>query len=200
MPTGYTAEIEKGIDFKTFVLRCSRAFGACIVQRDDNSEILPQLQESDDHHEKGIITAKNELNVLEGLTPEEQTLNAEVEFKKEVADHHESKTKNQQLKYKYERMFEKAKDWKPPTSEHMGLKEFMIEQLKSSLKFDIHDYDNNHLWKEPELKTGETWIEKKIEACRWSLQYHLKEDVKEKARIKDGNEWITQLFDCLKDD
>lgn len=37
MPTGYTADLmEKGMEFKPFVLQCARAFGALITMRDDS--------------------------------------------------------------------------------------------------------------------------------------------------------------------
>lgn len=35
MPTGYTADIKDGIDFKTYAMNCARAFGACVMLRDE---------------------------------------------------------------------------------------------------------------------------------------------------------------------
>lgn len=41
MPTGYTAAIADGIDFKTFAMNCTRALGACVTLRAS----LPTTQE-----------------------------------------------------------------------------------------------------------------------------------------------------------
>jgi len=40
MPTGYTTDIYNGKDvsFRDFALNCARAFGACIMQRDDPAD------------------------------------------------------------------------------------------------------------------------------------------------------------------
>lgn len=42
MPTGYTADIKDGITFRDFALRCARAFGATIMQRDEDISIPPR--------------------------------------------------------------------------------------------------------------------------------------------------------------
>ena len=34
MPTGYTADIKDGIDFKTYAMNCARAFGARVMLRE----------------------------------------------------------------------------------------------------------------------------------------------------------------------
>ena len=49
MPTGYTTDIYNGKDvtFKDFALKCARAFGACIHQREDNIDDLPKLKKHD---------------------------------------------------------------------------------------------------------------------------------------------------------
>ena len=50
MATGYTMDIYDGknVSFEDFCLSCARAFGACILQRDDNTSIKPQLQKASD--------------------------------------------------------------------------------------------------------------------------------------------------------
>lgn len=47
MPSCYTSDIADGKDvsFNDFVLKCARAFGACIEQRDDNANDKPKLIE-----------------------------------------------------------------------------------------------------------------------------------------------------------
>jgi hypothetical protein len=49
MPTGYTAMIEEREDvtFREFALTCARAFGACIMQRDNSLAEPPKPREVD---------------------------------------------------------------------------------------------------------------------------------------------------------
>ena len=59
MPTGYTADIYEGNDvsFRDFALKCARAFGACIEQRDDDANDKPKLIEKtkDNYHIKRLM-------------------------------------------------------------------------------------------------------------------------------------------------
>lgn len=50
MPTGYTADVADGkiTDFVEYALQCARAFGACIMLRDEPiSSEIPEFQPSD---------------------------------------------------------------------------------------------------------------------------------------------------------
>ena len=66
MPTGYTADIKDGISFQTYALNCARAFGACVMLRD----------EPGDYHLKAMEKARNALAKLESLTHEKCVLEA----------------------------------------------------------------------------------------------------------------------------
>ncbi len=53
MPTGYTQAIvdNPNLSFKSFVLQCSRAFGALVTMRDDdNNAPIPDEIKPDDYH------------------------------------------------------------------------------------------------------------------------------------------------------
>ena len=63
MPTGYTAGVATGEikDFKTYALQCARAFGACIMLRDEPmSDEIPEFKPSD-HYEKSLAKATADL-------------------------------------------------------------------------------------------------------------------------------------------
>ncbi len=48
MPSGYTENIYYGkkVAFKDFALGCARAFGACVMQRDDPADVKPKIRQS----------------------------------------------------------------------------------------------------------------------------------------------------------
>ena len=61
MPTGYTEDIYNGKDvtFKDFALKCARAFGACVHQRDDDANDPPKLREPNTgYYEERLKKAK----------------------------------------------------------------------------------------------------------------------------------------------
>jgi hypothetical protein len=73
MPTGYTADIKDGIDFKTYAMNCARAFGACVMLRDEpgGGERIPDAFEPSDYHLKAVEKARVELAALDAMTPAE---------------------------------------------------------------------------------------------------------------------------------
>ena len=71
MPTGYTAEVQKGISFDKYALNCARAFGALVSMRDEPSDKeIPEKLEPSDYHFKAKATAENNLSTLNSLSNE----------------------------------------------------------------------------------------------------------------------------------
>jgi hypothetical protein len=63
MPTGYTEGVSKGeiTDFKVYALRCARAFGACVMLRDEPvTDEIPEFEPSD-YHQKRLKEAQTQL-------------------------------------------------------------------------------------------------------------------------------------------
>ena len=56
MPTGYTIDIYNGkkVTFKDFALNCARAFGACVMQRDDPADEKPKIMPEESYHTKAL--------------------------------------------------------------------------------------------------------------------------------------------------
>ena len=193
MPTGYTSSIydNKDVSFKDFALNCARAFGACVHQRDDNVTDKPKLRELDiQHHLNELEEAKN------------QKIPTEIEFeaykKQKLDEAHADMKKNVELRERYEKMLENAKNWNPPTPEHAGLKKFMIEQLESSLKFDC-----NEKYRENDINTLEVmeysdYVKQLKKDNKWSIEYHTEAIEKEKKSVETVNKWITALYENLK--
>jgi len=62
MPTGYTAKLCEGEQsFGEFALGCARAFGACVMQREDSMDDLPKAREHDGdvgYYSRALETAR----------------------------------------------------------------------------------------------------------------------------------------------
>lgn len=84
---------------------------------------------------------------------------------------------------------------KPPSSEHQGLKDFMISQLEESIRFD--KMIDETFTKVNEV-TGREWLQKQIALCLWDVEYHTENNLKEIARVGKRNLWIKQLRESLK--
>lgn len=194
MPTGYTAKIKDGISFKEFALDCARNFGACISMRDDPfDKPIPKEFKPSSYYEEKIKKLKKELEIVQRLASREAENRANQEYLESVRCQKKRLQEKRELQRKYERMLVQAKNWKAPSSDHIQLKNFMIKQIEDSIDFDCGiGYENT-----PDLLTGQEWLDKEIKRIKDDLEYHKKEDEKDKTRISERNLWIRQLRESL---
>lgn len=192
MPTGYTESIKDGISFQTFALDCARAFGACIMLRDEKSggDQIPEEFQPSDYSFKALAAARSVLATLETMTSMECGFKAAAEHKeseerrltrlKELAD----------LKQKYEEMLECAQAWVAPTPNHTGLKMFMVKQITDSIDWDCDTtfYDEPA----PQL-SGAEWLETAKAKAIKDIEYHKKQWADELARTTERNAWVRDL-------
>jgi hypothetical protein len=198
MPTGYTSAISDGISFRDFALRCARGMGACIMQKDDPMNEPPKTQEPSSYHIKALAKAEALFEEMKAMSDNDATAKAHEEYKKEIASTEESIRKNIDLLSKYRCMLKQAKDWNPPTGEHVGLKEFMISQIEESIRFDcMSDYYNNKL-KTLRPVSAQEWKNERVKEALLDIARHKDEANKEKERTQNRNEWITKLYESLE--
>lgn len=200
MPTGYTAIIGERDDltFREFVLRCARAMGACIMQRDDPIDDIPIFDEKpSDYHEKALAAAKAELERYATITIEAAKQEQDAELARTQRERRESVERSDTLRRKYNAMFAEVRRWTPPTPDHDGLKAFMQEQITESLKWDCSDrsYFLDAVVR-LQVPVGE-WIAAKIAAAKKDVAYHTREYAEEVERVNRRNEWKRQLVDSL---
>lgn len=194
MPTGYTAAIADGIDFKTFVMQCARAFGATITMRDEplDAEIPDEFQPSD-YHVKVLKDAKDKLAQLTAMSPESAEHAAHQDYVDRLKDHRRYLREKQELREKYNAMLAQAKAWVPPSADHAQLKTFMIEQITGSIDFDC----SVHL-SPPERLSGAQWLENQINQATRDIAYHTKHDDEERERAQSRSQWVRQLRESLR--
>jgi len=197
MTTGYTNTIKDGISFEDFVMKCARAMGACIAMRDDKMDApIPDKFEPSDYHSKKIKEINIAIKKLGSLSSKKALRLAGEEYQKELNFNEAQIRKCIGLRKKYELMLRKVENWQPPTSEHIGFKDFMISQITDSIKFDC---DNSYyLEKEPKLLASAEYISKRTNKLLKDLDYHTKENEKEIDRAEGRTLWIKQLRDSLK--
>lgn len=197
MPTGYTSLIleKPETTFEQFAMRCAKAFGACIEMRDDPIDAeIPEFKPSQCVMDS-LDSAKKKLEQAMGYQDYQWRDMHEEEIQDGLRRREESRQKDQNERKLFESMMEQVRAWKPPTDEHVGLKEFMLKQLAESL---------------PEMRTDE-WYERyspietdlakfkkfRIEILRDSVNYYEKVLQGERERAESRNLWVKQLRESL---
>ena len=199
MPTRYTEAINKGISFEKFVMQCARAMGACITMRDDSfGAEIPERFEPSDYYQKRLKEAKETLKRLQKMSVADAQKQAKAEYKSEVVRWEKQIEESHRLNQKYTEMLSQVKQWQPPTPDHDGLKNFMVEQITSSINFDCNTeyYHDNP----PQMLSGEKYLEKNTTSALRDIDYYKKQNREEIDRINSRNVWIKQLRNSLKGD
>jgi hypothetical protein len=197
MPTGYTAAIADGIDFPTFAMDCARAFGACVTLRDEpgGGDKIPESFEPNNYYQRSIDSAHARMTELSSMSSAEADRKAEQEWKTEEAQRIKRLQEKADLHAKYEAMLAEAESWTPPTPEHIGLKQFMIDQINESIRFDC---SISHLDSPVERLSGGAWLVNQLKRCERELQYYEAQNKKEIERASERTAWVQALRDSLK--
>lgn len=197
MPTGYTHGIEKGITFEDFALGCARAFGACIMQRDDASNEKPKLREETSYYAEKLPEALAELGYLQSLDNKQKEEFGAQERDKEIARIQESLEKKRALESKYRDMLNKVSAWTPPTMDHVGLKEFMTKQIVDSINFDCDTKFYIEELQKAITKKPIDCYETAVKSAERNCIYYEEEAEKEQKRTEESNSWILDLYKSL---
>jgi len=89
----------------------------------------------------------------------------------------------------YRDMMTKVEEWKPPTHDHNGLQEFMLEQLRTSIS-------DGGWWRgrpKDEMPSVEKWHREKVQSTEKDILYHEEEHGKELSRTANRNLWLKTL-------
>jgi len=192
MPTGYTAIIEERADltFRDFALRCARAMGACIMQRDDPTDDLPKAPEPSDYYVKQKRAAEARLLELRGLRPEGVRALWQADCERIAKSNAESVAKAKETERRYKRMRKMVAAWEPPTKEHEGFRKFMLEQI------DMCSSDWKPYTVEPPATPGD-WLTNALKSAEWDLEYSTKHAAEEVERANERKAWIDALYASL---
>lgn len=194
MPTGYTAGVIDGTmtDFRDFALQCARAFGACIMQRDDPMHEPPKPREVASYYGDAVQRAEAEVLELEGMTAADVATACELEYQRAAEAYSHSQRKAHEARQRIEAMLVALCEWRPPTPDHVGLRDFMVEQLQQTMKWDGQPWGDP-----PRLRTASEYVteerRRRLDAVKSATQ-SLSD---EQRRVREANEWITALYESL---
>lgn len=195
MPTGYTAPVQDGMPFQQFVMRCARGMGALVMMRDDPMDApIPKRFEPSDYHSKALAKAQEQLAWLEQMPLTEADREAQAEHEKELAQHRANVERAKTIRGRYSDMLEQVSRWTPPTEEHVGFKQFMIDQLRESLKFDCYEADDQSA---PARLPADEWRRNKVNHELRNIEYHATKHREEVERTEGRNEWLRALRESL---
>lgn len=119
---------------------------------------------------------------------------AQKEYETELSEKEKGILRNVEQKKRYMDMLLLVRAWTPPTNDHVKLKEFMIDQITESIKFDCGDYWTNKNIKRP---SGKLWRLRKINDALHDMALYNDKYLKEVERTDGRNQWIQQLRDSL---
>lgn len=188
MPTGYTAGIESGeiTDLKQFALVCARAFGYLIELRDEPlNKPLPEKLGHSNYYTQQIESDKKTIEELEGLSANDWQIRYYSMIEKQTNLHKKYLAELRDNKSKYESIKSQVLDWTPPTDEHNGLKDFMLEQIEMC----VSDYEPPP----PVFKDIDTWKAETILSATKSLERSKKRFFEEEEKTKNKNDWLHAL-------
>lgn len=195
MATGYTAKLYDGKPqtFQEFALDASRAMGAAIYQRDDPMDVPTRpVEEVPDYYEEWYNDAVRKLEHLEGRDQAGWIFAERDEREKANKVREESNRTARARVKRYKVMLAEVEEWQPPTPEHQGFKDFMVEQLTSSINFDAPFEDS--------IVEPRPWSDYKhaqLERARQNVERTKEQWDEQVARTASRNKWVADLFDSL---
>lgn len=196
MPTGYTAGVVDGTvtDLKTFALTCARGMGALIMMRDEpmDAEVPRRFEADTTWHDDRSTAARARLSELQAMDEAARAAACE-KYNAEVAANNQRVTdETTEKRNRYNSMIAKVVQWEGAPE---GLKEFMLEQLRSSRDFDCHDDPTSYMPKPMDI---DTWFREELRKAAWDIEYHEGERAKEIGRTAERNAWLSRLHYSLE--
>jgi len=192
MPTGYTAGVQSGEikKFDEFAMRCARNFGALIMMREEPMDApIPNEFQPSSYHLEAKAKAERRLAELVAMDEDRCRDEALARFQEQVKVYEERKAEKALEETRYRTMLMEVRAWTPPTPDHQGLKDFMVQQLEESIE---HDCSTKYMT-EPVLFPGREWHVNQVAAVQHEVQYHTKELIEEEKRARTRTEWVKSL-------
>ena len=205
MPTGYTAGIIDGeiTTFEQFATQCTRAFGATIHMRDNPMDSPYEPRTPSDYHTNSIQSKRERLEEIESMSDEKIVEDFNTQLEEDLKYHQTKMEEDKRNLEKLNSMLESAKSWIPPTEDHQSFRNFMIEQIESTIKVDGDpSYHTNKMVEiKKQMEEGinpKEYREETIQEIKSQISYHETEYQKELVRCKDSNDWMDKFFESIK--
>lgn len=205
MPTGYTAGIIDGeiTTFEQFATQCTRAFGATIHMRDNPMDSPYEPRTPSDYHTNSIQSKRERLEEIESMSDEKIVEDFNTQLEEDLKYHQTKMEEDKRNLEKLNSMLESAKSWVPPTEDHQPFRNFMIEQIESTIKVDGDPsyHVNKMVGIKKQMEEGinpKEYREETIQEIKSQISYHETEYQNELVRCKDSNDWMEKFFESIK--
>lgn len=195
MKTGYVHYlIDNKLDFEAFALTCTRAFGALSHLR--NEPLGAPLTEPtvSNHYAENAKGIEARIAELEGLGPDDRAARGRALREETLAQLERSRQDVEADNAILRATLYRAEAWAPPTPEHEKFKEFMCEQLESSMN-DENWYAD--LLTAVRLKDALGYFQAALDEAREDLVYYVQQQRAEEERVAQNVEWLRQLRTSL---
>jgi len=203
MPTGYTEGILDGkiATFPQFAKQCMRAFGATIHMRDDDMDAEITQRTPSNYLRTEIEKAKQLLKDSETLSDEVIIKNKKEKLEKNKEYHLKAIAKAKVDTKNMNNILKDVRKWQPPTPDHTGIKDFMIDQIKKTIDFDCKTkYHDEELAKiELDLLTLNASEIRKgmITNAKKDFEYNTKKYNEDVERCDKSNQWVADFIESL---
>lgn len=196
MPTGYTAAVADGTitTLKDFAESCFRGMGVCVMMRDEPSDVpVPESFQVSTYHVDKLSEYKKRL-VDFVTTPEHKLRDYYAEaYTKETEMLAIRLKQNDDTYNRYVTMLDLVYELRPqdaPTGLDLhGFKDFMLDQLKTSIDFDVPTKKV-----ERELPSYmaqfDTWYTNELSSITGNIKYHSENHIKDIKATSERNEWL----------
>jgi hypothetical protein len=205
MPTGYTAGIIDGeiTTFEQFATQCSRAFGATMHMRDNPLDSPYEPRTPSEYYVNSLQSQREKLEETKTMTDEAIVQDFETLLKDSLEYHERELEKTKVNLGRLNSIMESAKSWVPPTEDHEGVRDYMIDQLEITIKADGDPsyHVNKIVQAKKELEEGidpKVYREEKIKEIEDRISYYEGEVQKELERCKQSNDWMDKFLESIK--
>lgn len=187
MATGYTHKVcEDGEPFNEFVWRCARAFGALVMQREEPMSAAPRRPETDTYYAQRLEENKADIERVRAMTDAECADASHGEHDRATMEVGRWRQGQEASNARVRAMIEQVTAWRPPTPEHDRLREFMLEQLNTSLSTWQHQDP-------PPVLSGPAWRAKRMSDLQRDHARLTAEAGAEVERSKSRQAWFDAL-------
>jgi hypothetical protein len=193
MPTGYTAPVEDGTvtDVKDFAAACARAFGAFMHQRDERMDAVLRYPDLDTKfYDEGLVNAKAEISRWQQMSEEDKYKEWSEYAKTQTVQRHKAKATAATKRARYESMLAQVEEVDTPSILE-NFKNFMVEQLESSIKHDCgNDGFEDRFYG---VLSFSEWCDRKAEAVLRDATYYDEQAQKARKRHKESCDFIDTM-------
>jgi hypothetical protein len=193
MPSAYTQPVADGTvtTLPAFAMLCARAFGAMIDMRDEPLDAeVPKGFKPSSYYADQVEALEKELATLKQRTAVQALEFGHARLDERRANWDKERQRNWEKKERYEHMMNLVEQWNPPTPDHAGLRDYMMDQLRQSKQFDCSDTDPSS---PDEVWTPGEMFSEEVARVSASLAYHKKARQEEIDRVKQRNQWLADL-------